>query len=337
MRSGFAPFGVAAAPGLSAKQAVAALVACGKMGIFSDSCTNALMACLMQASLSLLSSEEIKSLTAAFLDLRVHHAPFLNRFVEWYAGCWSLRPAVGRELDTLIRVAHALIDLGFNSLRVADLVSSHLQMEGVTPAQTLGLLSALARVAHFTPVFREKLLALGALAESNPRELAGLEQEDLIRGFQVHLCSVFEAPPGYKAVVDDPAVKSFFANQCAFMWYATQEREKEEFRRSAACAHLERVIRSMDGWRLVPNPPVEVPYHVELTVDEPTAQQVQLVCVPPKDQLRSFTPIVAQEEDWAPRPPSGASASALARPHERRSAPPSLKLLFRSALPKVRH
>ena len=35
----------------------------------------------------------------------------------------------------------------------------------------MGLLSALARMAYFTPLFREKLLELGALAASDPRQL----------------------------------------------------------------------------------------------------------------------------------------------------------------------
>ena len=54
-----------------------------------------------------------------------------------YAQCWTLQRASGPELEKLIRAAHALVDLGFHSLAVAELVALHLQHEECTVAQTV--------------------------------------------------------------------------------------------------------------------------------------------------------------------------------------------------------
>ena len=54
-----------------------------------------------------------------------------------YAQCWTLQRASGPELEKLIRAAHALVDLGFHSLAVAELVALHLQHEECSVAQTV--------------------------------------------------------------------------------------------------------------------------------------------------------------------------------------------------------
>merc|ERR1711964_834565 len=107
--------------------------------------------------------------------LRVHHAPLMHKMVLWYGWCYAYlwtKPLPSDQLDELIELGDLLSKLSFQSLELHSILAENLANPTASPRQVLGLLSVLARFAHFPAEFREACAKVGA--ESTDSDLTSL-------------------------------------------------------------------------------------------------------------------------------------------------------------------
>lgn len=272
----------------------------GRLGWYDEQMVAAIISQCASAPLLEPHAPLLLPIVRACALLRIHDAPLLRKVVLWYCWCynylWS-KPLASESLDDLLELAENLSDLSFQSMDLHGVLAQNLKNPNASPRQMLGLLSALARFAHFPTEFKDACSRV--CATSTNTELSSLSQKDLINAFNIHLCAVFDGPAALKHwLTTDETMKLFFQVHTSQKWYQKQDQERVAFLQSPAYSNMKSIIKA-GGLGLVESEPGEV-YHVEFVSkdakdrltsnDPPTA----LVCIKTKEQLRWYVPIMAE-------------------------------------------
>jgi len=286
------------------QQLVGVFESLGHLGWYSEPCVHAVLAQFSQTPLLEAHAPLLLPLARTCVALRVHHAPLLHKMVLWYGWCYAYlreKPLPSDQLDELIELGDNLCELSFQSLELLNILSENLRNPNASSRQVLGLLSVLARFAHFPPEFREACAKVGA--ESPDTDLTSLSSSDLTNAFNIHLCGVFDGPAALKHwLTEDEAMKEFFQVHTSQKWYQKQDQERTTFLQSPAYMTLLQAIED-EGMDLRPSGSGEV-YHVELVARDAKERlsswsnnpPLALVCIKSRDQLRWYVPVTAEGE-----------------------------------------
>lgn len=269
-------------------------------------------------------------LARSCVELRVHHAPLLQKMVSWYSWCCMYlrpKPMSADNVSDLLEFAHQLLELSFHSLELQTILADNLQNPNASSKQQLALLAALAKFSHFPLEFKDTCTRV--CGNSTDSDLASLTQPDLIDAFNIHLCAVFDGPAALKHwLTEDTAMKAFFQVHTSQKWYQKQDRERTAFLQSSAYLSL-KCAAEEEGLDLVPSDPGEV-YHVELlsanakqTLSSwPSNPPTAVVCIKSKEQLQWYVPITAEGSSEAEQMNN--------RCHQ-------FRFMFRGVVQKMRH
>jgi len=260
----------------------------------------------------------------------MHHAPLLHKVVTWYSWCYTYlrpKPLSAEHLEEILELAEQLLELGFQSLELQNILADNLKNPNASSRQVLLLLAALARSAHFPAEFKHACSRIST--GSADSDLASLSNADLIKAFNIHLCGVFDGPAGLKHwLTEDEAMKAFFQAHTSQKWYQNQDKQRATFLQSDAYVTL-RDAADAEGLELRPSDAGEV-YHVELVSRDARARlsdwannpPTALICLKSKEQLQWYVPVAADgaiEVDPAQN-----------RCHH-------FRFMFRGAVQKIRH
>jgi len=302
----------------------------GKLDWYSEDTVSAILTFLTQKPLLEPHAPLLLPLSRACVNLRIHHAPLLNKMVIWYNWCYTYlrpKPLPSDLLDEMLEFSGHLLELSFQSLELQRVLAENLRNPNASARQVLALLAALARFSHFPPEFKEACARV--CAESSDSDLVALSASDLVNAFNIHLCAVFDGPAALKHwLTEDEAMKAFFQVHTSQKWYQKQDQERTTFLQSDAYLTLQLSL-SAKGFAMQPSDPGEV-YHVEFAstgakerlqdlANPPTA----LVCIKSKEQLRWYVPITVE-----------GLADTSSQPQNRCL---QFRYMFRGAVQKMRH
>jgi len=307
------------------------VISLGKLDWYSEAFAKAFLRQAMRTQLLEGHSRSLVPLAGALVELRMHHAPLLNKIVHWYTWCckylWP-KPLSKEDVDEALALGRHLHDLSFQSLAFLDVLAENLENPNATPSQLLMLLSLLARFSHFPPSFRSTCARV-CKEDAGSSDLASLRPSELVEAFNIHLCAVFDGPAALKLwLTEDEAMKSFFQVHTSQKWYQEKDQERAGFLQSSTFPELSQAMQDA-GLDVRPSDLGEV-YHVEFV--SPDAKErlsgnsgsppLAIVCIKSKEQLRWYVPITAE---------------VLPDEEQLTNRCNTFKLVFSEAVQKLRH
>jgi len=269
-------------------------------------------------------------LARSCVELRIHHAPLLQKMVSWYSWCCTYlrpKPMTADDIGDLLEFANQLLELSFHSLELQTILADNLKNPNASSKQLLALLAALAKFSHFPLDFKDTCSKV--CANSTDSDLTSLSQSDLVDAFNIHLCAVFDGPAALKHwLTEDAAMKAFFQVHTSQKWYQKQDQERTAFLQSPAYLSLKSAAEE-EGLDLLPSDPGEV-YHIEFLSANakqqltawPSNPPTAVVCIKSKEQLRWYMPITAEGSTEAEQMNNRCN---------------QFRFMFRGAVQKMRH
>lgn len=214
------------------------------------------------------------SLINSARQLGVYNGEFLDLLVRDFASS----PSVAVEL--IEALTSSLTAMGNRNESVLSMAEQALK-KSENMSVRISLLNSLARNGVFSPLFAEQFRIV---VDEASKDVSALSDADWVRLFETHLVVLLESPPKIKLrFANDMKLKSFVDDNCAFSWYACQEKLRNDFIYSSERAELSEAMESL-GWTnmRVPELGKEV-YHVDFVSDD----KVAIVTIPECDELRS--------------------------------------------------
>jgi hypothetical protein len=225
------------------------------------------------------SQQEAVSVVDACRSLGIYSSDFLDLVVRDFLALSQRNP------ETVAALARALVAVGNKNDSVLTAAENILRQPGdISISTRVLLLNSLAKSGVFSPMFVEQFRRLMEEAAMN---LSLLSDQDWVQLFETHLAVLVEAPPKVKVrFANDAKLKAFVDENCAFSWYASQEKQRNLFIHSRERGEIHEAMQSL-GWSSmrVPELGKEV-YHVDFVSESSEkGPRVAVVCIPPSDEL----------------------------------------------------
>ena len=274
------------ASSMSFRSVVACMRELARLDFGSDAAASALIARALELnktdSVTFANPEDAVTVVTAMREMRKYDSAFLDLVSS------TILRSVDRSSGALVaEYACALAAIGNKNESIVKLAEQLLRDSANSGPESMpvriSLLNTLAKSGVFSPLFGQQLRLL---ADQAAQHVSALSEQDWIRLFETHLAVMIEAPPKIRMRhMGDAALKSFFEDNCAFSWYANQERLRNAFIYSPARAEIADTMASL-GWAdmRIADVGKEV-YHVDFLAAQP--DKLAIITVPPADELGS--------------------------------------------------
>jgi hypothetical protein len=238
------------------------------------------VACLVKRGLAIAgplvsSPEEAVEVVEASRKLRTYSPEYLDIIVrDFFKSHDAITP------ETLTSLGTSLTAMGNKNDTVLIAVEQLLRTksESLDLSMKINLVNSLAKNGVFSPLFVDQLRLIFEEASKN---VSALSDEAWIKLFETHLVVLVESPPKIKVrFANDTKLRNFVDENCAFSWYAEQEKQRNHFIHSEQRAQIAQAMEAL-GWdnMRVPELGKEV-YHVDFS-----AEKIAIVTIPESDEL----------------------------------------------------
>ena len=264
---------------MDAKSISSSLIQLGRLGFQSQAALSSIFKRGLQVPGPLVSSpSEAVEVVSACRKLGMYCPDFLDIIARDFFRFTNSDSSLTTSLGTV------LTEMGNKNETVLIATEQLLRTQSSTLdiSTKISLLNTLAKNSVFSPLFVDQLRTVLDEASMN---VSALSDGDWNKLFETHLVVLVESPPKIKVrFANDSRLKQFVDENCAFSWYASQEKIRTKFIYSPQRCQIGQAMEAL-GWEnmRVPELGKEV-YHVDFIADK-----VAVVTVPAADELSMVT------------------------------------------------